>query len=384
VSGRFVRSVRMAAAVAAGTALAVAAPPPPAVVADPADDRSVRELLTELQVRYRKAEAASEAYNATEEQLKAQRKKVRRLGAQLARARVRLSDGRNDAGRLAREQYQDSAGSLSPYLRLLLSRHLQGALDEGHMIQRAADQRNATVIRLAASERRLDGLATRARTALDKQQTLAKKKMRQRDAVRRRLDEVERALATLSSQELAAVGRLERSQVATAQRALMASGELSSSSEKHKPSRKGARAIEYAVRQLGKPYKWGAEGPDAFDCSGLTSQAWAHAGRAIPRTSQLQWKRLPRVAVRDLRPGDLVVYFKKATHVALYIGDGKVVQSPRPGAVVKVSPIAANPLLGVVRPDTDDEPLARYTRPSLPSEATSGDHTGYSRPTAPA
>lgn len=122
---------------------------------------------------------------------------------------------------------------------------------------------------------------------------------------------------------------------------------------------------------------WGAEGPGSFDCSGLTSQAWAHAGRSIPRTSQEQWAQLPKVPLDELRPGDLVVYFPTATHVALYVGDGKVIQAPRPGAKVKVSPIAANPLLGAVRPDPDGAPLAEFTAPPVP-EASGGDDSGYS------
>ncbi|GAA2909861.1 hypothetical protein GCM10020221_02270 [Streptomyces thioluteus] len=121
-------------------------------------------------------------------------------------------------------------------------------------------------------------------------------------------------------------------------------------------------AVDYAYQQLGKPYVWGAAGPASFDCSGLTSQAWAHAGSAIPRTSQEQWRSLPKVPLDRLRPGDLVVYNRDATHVALYIGAGRVIQAPRPGTVVRVSPLTANPLLGAVRPDAGDEPLA----PPLP------------------
>jgi cell wall-associated NlpC family hydrolase len=135
------------------------------------------------------------------------------------------------------------------------------------------------------------------------------------------------------------------------------------------PSAVGARALDFAFEQLGKPYVWGAAGPNAFDCSGLTSQAWAHAGTVVPRTSQEQWARLPHVPLELLRPGDLVVYFAKATHVALYIGDGLVIQAPRPGSVVKVSPIAANPVLGAVRPDMGAASLTHYTPHSVPKSA---------------
>ncbi|GAA3812899.1 hypothetical protein GCM10022206_59210 [Streptomyces chiangmaiensis] len=97
-------------------------------------------------------------------------------------------------------------------------------------------------------------------------------------------------------------------------------------------------------------------GPGGVRLPGLTSRAWEHAGQTIPRTSQEQWARLPHVSPNELRTGDLVVYFPKATHVALYLGDGKAVQAPRPGTKVKVSPIAANPVLGAVRPDPNAGP----------------------------
>jgi cell wall-associated NlpC family hydrolase len=138
--------------------------------------------------------------------------------------------------------------------------------------------------------------------------------------------------------------------------------------------------LRYAVRQIDKPYVWGAEGPESYDCSGLTSQAWQSAGRAIPRTSQEQWRTLPKVPLSELRPGDLVVYFPEATHVAIYLGNGLVVHAPRPGGRVKVSPIAANPLLGAVRPDPGATPLDTYTPPELPAGATDGGDEGFDQP----
>lgn len=112
--------------------------------------------------------------------------------------------------------------------------------------------------------------------------------------------------------------------------------------------------------------------------------AWERAGTPIPRTSQEQWARLDHVPLDELRPGDLVVYFPEATHVAMYLGDGMVVQAPRPGADVKVSPIAANPVLGAVRPDPGGEPVLRYTPPRLPAGATNGSDEGYAASYAPA
>ncbi|MFG2265214.1 NlpC/P60 family protein [Streptomyces sp. NPDC048720] len=333
------------ACTAAVAAQAVLAPVP--AVAEPAPPRSVSQLLTDLQALYRQTEEATESYNATAERLKRQRAEVTRLDGELTRARLALQGGRRDAGRLARQQYQNSS-DLSPYLRLLLARDPQHALDEGHVIGRLSRERAETVDRLTGAERKRDALARAARKALDEQLTLTGKQRRQRDDVTARLGDVERLLASLTPEQLAAVAALERTGVAEAQQRLTASGALG---DDKPPSGEGDRAVRYALSQVGKPYRWGAQGPASYDCSGLTSQAWGHAGTPIPRTSQEQWARLPKVPLNRLRPGDLVVYFPGATHVALYVGGGRVVQAPRPGERVEVTPLASAPVLGAVRPD---------------------------------
>ncbi|MFD3818168.1 NlpC/P60 family protein [Streptomyces rubiginosohelvolus] len=348
-------------------------------LAAPEAPRSVVALLRELQTRYQAAEEASETYNATAEKLKQRTAQLKQVNADLAKARAALETSRGDAGRLAREQYQGRT-EFSAYLRLLLAHDPQRALDQSHVVGRLAANRAATVDRLTDSARRADRLAAASRKALDQQKKLAARQKKQRDAVNGKLREVEGLLATLSEEQITQLAGLEQQGVDKAQRELVASGALSST---RPPTRQGGDAVAYAVRQIGKPYVWGAEGPDSFDCSGLTSEAWSAAGRAIPRTSQEQWKQLPRVPVSALRPGDLVIYFPKATHVALYIGDGLVVQAPRPGAKVKVSPLASNPLLGAVRPDPGGAPLSTYTRPELPEGARDGSDTGYGTDAAP-
>ncbi|WP_244204547.1 NlpC/P60 family protein [Streptomyces africanus] len=401
MSGSLLRLV-CTAAVAATTVLApapaTAAPEPESDLGQdqPQSAAAVSGLLTNLQQLYRKAEQATEAYNATEEKLKKQRAETDRLDRALARTRLSLHDSRGAAGRLARQQYQSST-DISPYVRLLLARDPQHAIDQGRVIGRLARERAGTVGRLTGDERKARDLARKARKALDDQLALTERRKKERDEVRERLHDVEELLASLSRDQLTALAEFERKGVAKAQQKFIASGALSSVTngddgkntgkniEKNtgngsgirKPSADGDRALRHAVRQLGKPYEWGAEGPTSYDCSGLTSQAWAAAGTPIPRTSQEQWKRLKRIPLPELRPGDLVVYFPEATHVALYLGDGMVVQAPRPGAKVKVSPIAANPVLGAVRPDPDGKPLRRYEPPELPEGATAGSDEGY-------
>ncbi|MFD9630706.1 C40 family peptidase [Streptomyces violascens] len=379
-----VRSVcAVAVAVTLATAVvgpvAVAAPQPPpgessAVQPAQPPETSAPALLAQLQTLYRQTEEATEAYKLTDVELKRREAEEQKLAASLSKARTALDRSRRDAGKLAREQYQGRS-ELSTYVRLLLARDPQSALDQRHVLDRAARERQAAMARLARGEQQAAGLARASRRALDEQQALARRQQQAKDDVELRLKEVEKLLVGLSPEQLAELTRLERLGTDRAQQNLLASGALSGT---RAPSSEGDRALAYAVDQIGKPYVWGAEGPESYDCSGLTSQAWAHAGREIPRTSQEQWAQLPHVPLTSLRPGDLVVYFPTATHVAMYLGDGLVVQAPRPGARVKVSPIAANPLLGAVRPDPAAAPMSSYHPPKLPEGATEGVDTGYS------
>ncbi|MEU1478609.1 NlpC/P60 family protein [Streptomyces sp. NPDC005760] len=346
MSGRLLRLV-CTAAVAAGTALA---PLPAEAVPEPQPrERSVADLLTDLQGLYREAEAATETYNATEEKLREKRAEVNRLDTALSRARLSLHDSRGAAGRLARQQYQSSSTDISPYVRLLLARDPQHALEQGHVIGQLARKRAQRVGRLTGAEQRADELARKARKALDDQLTLAARQKRDRDAVRKKLAGVEELLASLTPEQLTRLAEFEEKGVEKAQQELTTSGALGEA--ERKPSGKGETALRYARRQLGKPYEWGAEGPKTYDCSGLTSRAWAYAGTPIPRTSQEQWARLPRIPLKRLRPGDLVIYFPEATHVAIYVGRGQVIEAPRTGERIRISPIAAHPVLGAVRPD---------------------------------
>jgi cell wall-associated NlpC family hydrolase len=114
-----------------------------------------------------------------------------------------------------------------------------------------------------------------------------------------------------------------------------------------------ARAVAFALRQRGKPYRWGAEGPGAFDCSGLTWAAWQAAGVAIPRTAAGQLAGLPRVRGR-LQPGDLLIYASRGPsrrHVALVVGRGRMVEAPGRGIPVRSTSIRPG-YLGAVRPES--------------------------------
>ncbi|HEX6754562.1 MAG TPA: C40 family peptidase [Mycobacteriales bacterium] len=143
-------------------------------------------------------------------------------------------------------------------------------------------------------------------------------------------------------------------------------------------------ALRFALAQVGKPYVWGAAGPDAYDCSGLTQSAYAAAGVALPRTSREQALVGTPVALADLQPGDLVFWahdpadLATVHHVALYAGDGLIVQAPQPGEVVEVTRLWLDGYAGAVRVATGAVtglPLVRST--GLPASSGPGVLPGY-------
>jgi cell wall-associated NlpC family hydrolase len=122
------------------------------------------------------------------------------------------------------------------------------------------------------------------------------------------------------------------------------------------------RAVAFALAQRGKPYRWGAEGPDAFDCSGLTWAAWRAAGVAIPRTAAGQLGGLPRARGR-LRAGDLLIYPSRGPsgrHVAMVVGRGRMVEALGRGIPVRVTGIRGG-WLGAVRPGAGRRPPPPWT-----------------------
>ncbi|WP_433413492.1 C40 family peptidase [Microtetraspora malaysiensis] len=113
------------------------------------------------------------------------------------------------------------------------------------------------------------------------------------------------------------------------------------------------KAVEVAKKQLGDPYRWGASGPGAFDCSGLVQYAWQKAGVDIPRTTWSQRSGVKKkVAWSKLKPGDLI-FTSGGGHVGMYVGKGKMIHSPHTGAVVRIDKLDAyrkSSFVGAVRP----------------------------------
>ena len=110
----------------------------------------------------------------------------------------------------------------------------------------------------------------------------------------------------------------------------------------------------WAEQEIGKPYQYGAAGPDSFDCSGLTMWAWQHAGVSLPHSSSEQYADTTRVSQADLQPGDLI--FENwggggpaPGHVGIYVGNGQMVDAPHSGANVEYAPAIRSAYYGAGR-----------------------------------
>ncbi|HEX5095306.1 MAG TPA: NlpC/P60 family protein [Acidimicrobiia bacterium] len=109
-------------------------------------------------------------------------------------------------------------------------------------------------------------------------------------------------------------------------------------------------AVDAAYGELGKPYRYAGDGPENFDCSGLTMFAWAAAGVSLPHSSRAQYAALPHVSIDALEPGDLVFYGNPIHHVGIYIGNGQYIHAPQTGDIVKISGIYRDDYTGGARP----------------------------------
>ena len=112
----------------------------------------------------------------------------------------------------------------------------------------------------------------------------------------------------------------------------------------------GGPAVAYAKSKVGNAYVYGAAGPSAFDCSGLTMAAWSQAGVSLPHSSSAQYSSGRHISESELQPGDLVFYYSPISHVGMYIGDGQIVNALNPGAGVQISGLHDMPYVGAVRP----------------------------------
>ncbi|MFJ4000055.1 C40 family peptidase [Streptomyces parvus] len=343
-----------ALALLTSTGQASAAPvPEPSSSAAPADpsqrysNADLEKVREQIETLYRQAGAATDAYNLAEERTKKQSGEIVKLAKAIVDGQARIAALKDRAGAQAREQYRN--GGLPPGAQLALSNDPKLFLDGINKVRQSQQASKSLLTELNQTQQDLETYTQDASANWEKLEANRVKQAKAKKKINAQIKAAEKLESRLEKKERDRLRQLEQDAANRAQTAWLSSGAVKDVSGE--ASEAGAAAVAFATAQIGKPYVWGAEGPGSYDCSGLTSRAWLAAKRPIPRTSQEQWRLLPRIDIRDMRPGDLIIYHADASHVGMYVGDGAIVHSPRPGRNVTLAGAGSMKILGVVRPD---------------------------------
>lgn len=340
----------MCAAPAVGAAHAAPREPKPAdgkSGGQQSDNRRLTELRNRIERLHSRAESATEAYNAAEEQTDRQQKQIVQLARKVDATQQRLKKLNRTAGAMARAQYR--TGGMPREAQLVLRDDPEGFLHDASLARKGQQAVKGFLTELTGTRKALSGYTKSATAKWKTLDANRKRKAAAKKKIEQQLKSAEQIESRLAAKERAQLRKLEEQDSYQRQTRWLRSGALKGAGDKASAS--GRKALAYATKQLGKDYEWGAEGPGTFDCSGLTLRAWQAAGEQLPRTSQEQWKQLKRVPVQQMRPGDLIIFKKDASHVGMYVGDGAMVHAPRTGRQITVEGAGSLPIRGVVRPD---------------------------------
>ncbi|MEU5398811.1 NlpC/P60 family protein [Streptomyces sp. NPDC005963] len=295
------------------------------------------QLRAEVDSLQREATAAAERQELARQAVAREHMALDQLRDAAVREVERLNTTRRLLGSIAAAQHR--TGGVAPGLAVAFTSDPDEYLRRAAFAAHIGDRQAATV---ASAEQQAKDVAA-----------LRKQASRRSVALRTHEDAQARHKATLQG-KLAAAQRLlgtlrslhvDRDSAPGTPRAATVAPVTAST-----PTNRAARAIAFARGAIGKPYVWGATGPDAFDCSGLTRAAWQTAGVRLPRTTYGQIDSGTRIQRSALAPGDLVFFYSGISHVGLYIGDGKMIHAPRPGSSVRIAPIDEMPFAGATRP----------------------------------
>ncbi|MFE0249665.1 NlpC/P60 family protein [Streptomyces sp. NPDC059010] len=308
--------------------------------------------LTPAQVKakvdrlYQEAEVATEKYNGAKEQADSTERRIRTLQDEAARRTEKLNSAREALGSMAAAQYRD--GGIDPAVQLALSDDPDRYLDGAEFAERAGNRQATSVAGVRRQLREIEQLRGAARIELTSLKSRQAELRRHKTTITGKLDSARSLLARMTAEERA---RLQESADRAARSSTGSRDALTTpgSAPAQAPNSRAASAISYAYSKLGSPYVWGATGPDAFDCSGLTQAAYRSAGLSLPRTTYAQIDAGRRISRSELLPGDLVFFYSSISHVGLYIGNGQMIHAPNPSAPVRVAPLDEMPFAGATR-----------------------------------
>jgi peptidoglycan DL-endopeptidase CwlO len=339
-------------ALAGGTAVGAAPAQPKAP--DAALAAKAKALQAKLDAQHAEVERLAERLNATEDRRDRLQRRLDGLQARQRAAQKELDAAQAQLDEQARATYM--SGPQWMLGELVGGANPTDAMRRIPMQKAALEARAAIVTDVRIRKDEVDSLNERVAADLAEAQLVHQRQDDERRQVQRLATQLQTTLDKIDEQ-LAGYLEAEQARSEAARRAAW-SGYMSGVGTVQSWLQAGpvARAaVRWALAQLGDPYRWGATGPDSFDCSGLTSSAYAAAGVSLPRVSRAQWGAGPHVAVANLLPGDLLFYADNPGdpasihHVGMYIGNGLMVHAPHTGDVVRVASIWRESYAGATR-----------------------------------
>jgi cell wall-associated NlpC family hydrolase len=309
--------------------------------AAPSEKPTKDEVKAKVDKLYEQAEQATEKYNGAKEKQEKLQKEISTIQDNVARGQEELNELRDSIGLAAAAQYR--TGTIDSSLQLFLSSNPDDYLDKASTADQLSAQQVEALKKIQEKQREL---AQERSEASEKLKDLASTRTelgKKKQEVQAKLAEAQKLLNSLTAAEKAALA-------AEQERANRSSTERVDLGDDSSASGRAAAAFSAAQSKIGSPYVYGASGPSSFDCSGLTSWAYAQAGVSIPRTSQAQANAGTRIySQSDLRVGDLVLFYGDLHHVGFYAGNGQVLHAPRTGTTVRYESINNMPFQFGVR-----------------------------------
>jgi peptidoglycan DL-endopeptidase CwlO len=309
----------------------------PAAADPPVTPEEAKALVEQLRTD---AAAIDQQYAGVMEQIKQGNAQLRVKQADVKAQTEKVARIRLQVGQVALAEFQNR--SLDTAAQLIVTPNTEGFLSQISTVQKVTENQNSVLQDYQQAQANLAALEHSAETDLA---LLAEKKKQLEslsDASDKKLDEAEKVLAKLTADQRRKLAEAEERATARANAAATSRGPVSGSG-------RGAKALAYARDQLGEPYVRSGDGPDSWDCSGLTMMAWGSVGVSLPHSSRQQFNRGRSVDKADLQLGDLVFFYDDLHHVALYAGNGRVIHAPRPGKSVEYIKISYMPYRGAKR-----------------------------------
>ncbi|POX52963.1 hypothetical protein C3489_16820 [Streptomyces sp. Ru71] len=322
---------------AAAAAVAISAQ---AASAAPSEKPSKDEVKAKVDKLYEEAEQATEKYNGAKEKQERLQKDISTIQDSVARGQEELNELRDSIGLAAAAQYR--SGSIDSSVQLFLSADPDDYLDKASTLDQLSGQQVEALKKIQEKQRQLAQERSEAAGKLKDLAATRTELGKKKKEVQGKLAEAQKLLNSLTAAEKAAMAAED----ARASRSASSRVDLGNSKA---ASGRAAAAFSAAQSKIGSPYVYGASGPSSFDCSGLTSWAYAQAGVSIPRTSQAQANAGMRVSRSELQVGDLVLFYGDLHHVGLYAGNGQVLHAPRTGTTVRYESIDNMPFQFGVR-----------------------------------